>query len=186
MVNILSLSEISDIYRITMDTSSSPSITVHLDDDKCLVFSKCGSGLYYYDIDSGLDTTSKPKENATNYSFLTPVASNKEFFTKSEIEKADEARILQAQIGWPSKADFKNIVNKNLLVNYTITADDIARAEVISGPAVPILKGKMVRRRPEQHRNIVRVPLPPMIAEHHASDVLDVDFLCQWVCFFAH
>ena len=66
-------------------------------------------------------------------------------------------------------------------MNCTITADDIARAEAIYGPAVPNLKGKMVRRRLEYHRNIARVPLPPMIAEHHASDVLDVGFLCQWV-----
>ena len=70
MTNILSLSEISDICCITMDTSSSPSITVHLDDDKCLVFSKFCSGLYYYDIDSGLGTASKPKENITNYTLF--------------------------------------------------------------------------------------------------------------------
>ena len=72
MANILSLSEISETYRITMDTSASPSITVHLHDGTSLVFSKCGSGLYYYDIESAEPVTpsnGKSNEQVTNYSF---------------------------------------------------------------------------------------------------------------------
>ena len=49
IANILSLSEISDVYRITMDTSALPPITVHINDTDNIVFSKCGSRLYYFD-----------------------------------------------------------------------------------------------------------------------------------------
>lgn len=138
MANILSLSEVANVYRITMDTSTSPSITVHLTDDKQLVFTQCGSGLYYYDT-----TEDKIKSKVTNYSFLSTVSSNKDYFTCREIEQADAARLLQAQIGWPSTEHFKHIVKNNLLVNYEITADDISRADAIYGPSIPLLQGKM-------------------------------------------
>ena len=171
MANILSLSEVAAAYRITMDTSTSPSIPVHLNEDTQLIFTQCGSGLYYYDT-----TEDKFKPKVSNYSFLSTVSSNKEYFTRREIEQADAARLLQAQIGWPSTDQFKHIVNNNLLINCEITADDISRAEAIYGPSVPLLQGKMARRRPQHYRHVKRVPLPTMISEHHSSDVLDVDF----------
>ena len=58
----------SETYRITMDTSASPSITVHLDNGNRLVFSKRGSGLYYYDTDSESDSNGKPSMLQTNHS----------------------------------------------------------------------------------------------------------------------
>ena len=51
-----------------MDTSASPSITAHLDNGNRLVFSKRGSGLYYYDTDSESDSNGKPSMLQTNHS----------------------------------------------------------------------------------------------------------------------
>ena len=188
MANILSLSEIADMYRITMDTKASPSITVHISGDNKLAFMKCGSRLYFYDIGTSHDDNKNSSINnkVTNYSFLTTVANNKEFFTRQEIEKADEARVLQALIRWPSTAQFKDIVSRNLLVNCTVTCDDIIRADAIYGPAVSLLKEKMASRRPEHHQAIARVPLPLMIREHHASDTLDIDFFYVNGCAFLY
>ena len=163
MANILSLSEVANTYRTTMDTNFSPSIIVHLPKDQQLVFTQCGSGLYYFDT-----TEAKTKFAVTNYSFLSTSSSNKEYFTCREIEQAYAARLLQAQIRWPSTEHFKHIVNNNLLVNCTVTADDISCAEAIYGPSVPILQGKMIRRCPQHHRNIKCLPLPPMISDHHS------------------
>lgn len=49
IANILSMSEVSSRYRITMDSDSSSSIQVHLRDGRIVEFKSCGTGLYYYD-----------------------------------------------------------------------------------------------------------------------------------------
>ena len=77
-------------------------------------------------------------------------------------------------------------MNKNLLINCAVTADDISRAEAIYGPAVSLLHGKMVHRRPEHHRHIKRIPLPPMILDHHSSDTLDINFFYVNGCAFLY
>ena len=73
MANILSLSEVASIYRVTMDTSASSNIVVHLPHDDILVFEKCGSGLYYFDTTT-MDVEAKAKGPVTHYSFLTTVS----------------------------------------------------------------------------------------------------------------
>ena len=60
--------------------------------------------------------------------------------------------------------------------NCVITADDVNRAEVIYGPHVPYLEGHMVRRKPQIHDKIEKVPLPLMIAQRHSNVSLAMDF----------
>jgi len=120
-----------------------------------LRFEKCGHGLYF------LDTT-KTTPNNTNgtvidYSFFSTVASNKEYFSRREIEGADTARLLQGRLGWPSTGQYKQLIENNLLVNTDVTADGINRAEAIYGQAVPLIKGKMVRKRPEHTATVTRI-----------------------------
>lgn len=62
LANILSLSEVAEKYRITMDTSASASIRVHLDTDRVLIFEQCGSGLYFFDT-SDMDKTKQSVSN---------------------------------------------------------------------------------------------------------------------------
>jgi hypothetical protein len=103
------------------------------------------------------------------------VNSNKEFYTKMEVNKADKARLLQGQLGWPSTQAFATYVNNNLINNRGITSDDVNRAQLIYGPPVPILKGKM-KRIQLTSKHIKRVALPPPILEHHHDLHLYVDF----------
>ena len=99
--------------------------------------------------------------------------SNKEYFSRREIEGADTARILQGRVGWPSQEEYKHMVNGNLLLNTAVTSDDINRAEAIYGEGTQIIKGKMTRKRPEHISTIKRVQLPPPLLQHHPNDVLD-------------
>ena len=71
-------------------------------------------------------------------------------------------------------------------MNCAVTVDDISRADAIYGPSLPILKGKIVRRRPEHLRAFARVALSLMIQDHHSSDVLDVDFFYGNGCTFLY
>ena len=70
--NILSLADISEKFRVTMDTNVSQSIVVHLNDHQSISFNKYGSGLYFYDT---AVTVNDPDVN--HYSFVTTVAANK-------------------------------------------------------------------------------------------------------------
>ena len=119
------------------------------------------------------------KQTVSVYSFFSTVASNKEVFSRLEIEgRADKARILQSRSGWPSDQQFKEAIRDNLVMNAGITVDDIHRTEAIYGKAVPIIiKGKMVRKRPKHVSNVPRFRIPVPQLKHHPTDELDIDFL---------
>ena len=82
-----------------MDSAVENSIIVHVGDGNDLKFLKCGRGLYYFDT--------KVKSSVTGYSLLSSVASNKPYYTRREVQGADDARLLQVRIGYPSEADYK-------------------------------------------------------------------------------
>jgi hypothetical protein len=78
-------------------------------------------------------------------------------------------------MNWPSTSDFKSYVSNNCIRNSPVTLDDINRADIIYGPAKPLLAGKMVRTQPKGHQ-IERVPLPLVISTHHKELQLYFDF----------
>ena len=50
MANILSLKEVENYFRVTMDTKEYHAMSVHYSKDKAYWFRECGKGLYYLDI----------------------------------------------------------------------------------------------------------------------------------------
>ena len=112
------------------------SIIVHVGDGNDLKFLKCGRVLYYFDT--------KVKSSVTGYFFLSSVASNKLYYTRREVQGADDARLLQGRIWWPSDSDYKQYIMKNCLKDCSTTADHITNGKAIYGPLVPVLQGKMV------------------------------------------
>ena len=61
------------------------------------------------------------KDSLHHYSFLSTVNSNKEYFTKQEIERVDESRRLQAITAYPSGDKFRSILKNNLITNCKVT-----------------------------------------------------------------
>ncbi len=182
LANIVSLSAVASKYRTVMDSHVDDAILVFID-QAVLRFRACGHGLYYFDFVKDSPTPihdlnkSKPiLPYKPFYSFFSTVSSNKEYFTRGEIEGADQSRILQPRIGWPS-TDYKHYLATNQINDCPISIDDISRAEAIYGPLVPLCKGKMVRKRPQHSANIKRIPLPPPVLQHHRVDTMSMDFL---------
>ena len=105
------------------------------------------NGLYYF------DTRNEPrsveynttKDIVSPYFLLQSVEDNKAFYTQREIKGAENARLQQEAIGWPSSDYYKYIIKENLLTNTDITLDDIERAQHIYGPEKPLLQGAMTR-----------------------------------------
>jgi len=77
-------------------------------------FTECRNGLSYFDTSIICKTNNN---NITEYSFLSTVKNNKANIRRRKIEGADQARILQQLINWPSIQDFKEIIFGNQLRN---------------------------------------------------------------------
>jgi hypothetical protein len=87
------------------------------------------------------------------------VDENKTFFTQQQIEKARRARELYHALGMPLPADFKAIIQMNLITNNPITQEDIAIAEQVFGTDISSLKGKTTRKTPSPIvNNYIEIP----------------------------
>ena len=179
IANILSLSDVSKICRVTMDTTTDKAMCINRIDGTIMKFAEHSSGLYVFATNG-----SSNKVNA--YTMLSTVAEQKKMFSKREIHAADAARALYRKLGRPAEADFRSMLRGNLIRNCPVTADDAQRALTIYGPDVATLKGKMAHdgasvRTP----TFDAVPLPPSILKHHRNVTLCVDFFfCQGHAFF--
>ena len=123
IANLLSMSYITEHYRVMMDSAVEDSIVVHVGDGNDLRFLKCGRGLYCFDT--------KVKSSVTGYSFLSSVASNKLYYTRHEVQGVDDARLLEGRIGWPSDSDYKQYIMKNCLKYCLATVDHITNGKAI-------------------------------------------------------
>ena len=78
LLNILAMSDVTDHFRVTMDSQIDNALIVHVDDKKCLSFKKIGSGLYMLSRDRKDNSN---KKGIANYS-LNLVSKNKAKYTR--------------------------------------------------------------------------------------------------------
>jgi hypothetical protein len=154
IANILSLAAIRKICPVTMDSTRSPSISVHRPDGTVMSFHEHPSGLYIHSLQHNLSPTS-------NCTLLATVAANKKSFTPREISQADDARRLYRLLGRPDEKVFRDLLKHNQIINCPLTHDDALRALAIYGPDIATLKGKMTRATAARHApSYVAIPLP--------------------------
>jgi hypothetical protein len=133
-------------------------------------FTEYASGLYYFDTAAPVPSvsTNVTSHEVTNYLFLNTVANNKQAYTRCKIKGADRARELYKKIGQPSKQEFVEILQSNLIPNCPVTPDDARRALKIYGPDVATLKGKMVKKQNSGIPNHQAFQIPaPIIAQYN-------------------
>ena len=168
IANILSLSAVRKLCRVTMDTSAEPSMLVHRNDGSVMKFTEHPSGLYVFHPPKVCD----PR----GYTMLSTVADHKKLFTPRQIADADAARALYRKLGRPDESEFLSILKKNLIRNCPVTHDDAKRAMAIYGPDVAVLKGKMTRSAAAPRiPTFEAVPIPAPLLEHHSTVTLCVD-----------
>ena len=68
-----------------------------------------------------------------------------QLFTKRQIASAQQARDLQAGLGFPSIPDYKWIVKANFLKDCPVVSQDVDVSLKVWGKQVPLLKGSTVR-----------------------------------------
>ena len=128
MANILSLKEMADYFRVDMYNKKDHTMLVYYNKDKANRFKECRKGLYYLDVSNPEIIPLTTESGNTDYSLLSTVNVNMEFFTCEDIEGADREH------------DLKNILG--LIINFPVLSDDMRRAHASYWPATAILKGK--------------------------------------------
>jgi hypothetical protein len=170
IANMISLKLLEEKYRVTYDSKSGDgSFVVHTPSGP-IEFKRCKDTSFPY-ID--LDDVSQGDKGAM------------QGFTKREVEKAKEMRVLQGRLGQLSDTELKGLlknkekVSHTLLKNSQLTIDDLENSRVIYGPSVPRLKGTSVRHKPMRAEpNFVRIPRDIIDMNRYVTLVADVMFVC--------
>ena len=90
------MSSVTTKYRVTMVGIIEDAIMVHTSKtDNSIKFTRCCDGLYYFDTVE----EHKTKEPVLGYPLFSTIDANKDYFTRREIEGADNNIILQRHIG---------------------------------------------------------------------------------------
>ena len=148
--------------RVTMDSSISAAMYVHLPDDIIMTFCKMPNEFYYHDTFDSDSNNINTDVNA--YHFVTTVDDDKFNYTRREIAEAYNAisfdKILVISV--PSVVSW----------TYTLLATAPSRQSIPSASSTydkDYLKGKTTRTTPQYVAAYVSVPIPQSIKESHLN-----------------
>jgi hypothetical protein len=171
IANVLSLAQVTDQFRVTMDTAIKNSLNVHISENHMIEFKRVIPGLYLFDT-SDVDIY-KLKEA---FSFLNTVSQNKSYFKKRDVRKADDAIILNRKTNHISKDKFIRIVRDNWIRNNPVTVGDVNRSHAIYGPPIPPLKGRTRYQESTRVSDITPISIPKELYNDLKNVTLCIDF----------
>jgi hypothetical protein len=157
-VNVLSMSDVEDVYPIMYDPRTS--FTVHLP-DRDIVFTKRGK---HYIAD------------CTNIvQIYTTATENEQLYTRSELKNAKEAYDFLKNTGYPSQEEAVHILQDgNIFGLPHFTRQDIQRAYDVYGVSPEYVHGEMtaclVGRTPVDHTAVMKEKLQVLY-----TDVMHID-----------
>ena len=165
LANIMSLSNVSKYYQVTMDTLSDAAILLHKSDGSSMRFIPSGKGLYHHAL----------RDEADAWVMINTVAGQADKYTQRAIQGAKSARRFQNIVMRPGQRDMMEIAITHLR-DCPVKRADIAAAEDIFGPNLGALKGKTVWR-PNPHVAMGVDGVPPEIIQAHRSIILTMDIM---------
>ena len=168
VANILSLRNLTQHYRVTMDSGTSNCLVLHTPDGSKFSFHPSDTGLYRLQLKS-------PEDAIHMWSFVSTVAGQARHYTRRDLERAQDARQMQNIIMHPSDRQLAKSALK-YLENCPVTERDVAIAADIFGPNLGSLKGKTVHR-PNEHVQPGVAPVPHDVLSRHRDIVLAIDIM---------
>ena len=167
--NILSLRDVTQHYRVTMDTAMENALILHGDNRQQHKFTPLCKGLYQW------EHTMDPTEDNQCWLFVTTVCGQGNCYTRRAYECAQAARCLQNNIMRPASRHISNIAISHLR-NCPVTKEDVQAADDIFGPNLGSLKGKTVWC-PKKHVQAGSSAVTQCILEIHRDMALSVDIM---------
>ena len=131
-VNILSMSDVEDIYPMTW--TQGESITVHMDEQD-LVFTKRDKMWVADFSDWGVQDGDRANQVKESLCLLT-VKDKEDMYTRREVRKALEAGEFLRALGYPTQKEALGVVRDGNIRNVPHTAEDVKRFFDIYGPQV--------------------------------------------------
>ena len=158
MTNIVALKDMTDRYRVTMDSDKEKAMFVHMP-DKIVVFKQLDNNLYGMDPTDKSSYITRNEYEGKKVQLLNTVSDNLRLMSNRQQERAKSARKAFQAIGTPTPQDFKAMIRMNLIKNAEITTKDIDMAEKAYGPDIGSIKGKTTRQRPNiAIDNMIEIP----------------------------
>ena len=175
MTNIIAMKDMTDKYRVTMDSAVEKALFVHMP-EKIVVFKQLENNLYGMDPEDPTSYISKGKYNSKNIQMMNIVEDNLNMMSERQQRKAKMARKAFQAIGTPTTQDFKAMIRMNLIKNSKVTTADINLAEKAFGPDVGEIKGKTTRSKSKVAESNV-IELPPELVSIHEKVILSINGL---------
>jgi hypothetical protein len=171
LANILSLSQVAEKFRVTLDTLVENAFHVHISEGHTLKF-QCGpTGLYYMDT-SKLNISKLKKA----FSFFNTVAENMKLYKKREIKKAQDVIDFNRKINNQCTSKLTKIIQDNKVMNVPFTLGDVQRSERIFGPQIPPLKGRTRNRQAQHIETLPIIQIPKSLHDDLKNVTLCIDF----------
>jgi hypothetical protein len=173
VANILSLNNVAQHYRVTMDTThNSPAIIVHKSDGLRIEFTPSSHGLYKHPLPRD---TSSINQMWSMLSGVSTVSDNALKYSKRTYKRALRAQKLQNIIMRPATCKYKDVII-DYLGDSPVTKSDIQAAEDIFGPNVGSLKDKTVRH-PNEHVEAGIDPVPDNVMKLYRQVTIAIDIM---------
>ena len=172
MTNIIAMKDMTDKYRVTMDSAVEKALFVHMP-EKIVVFKQLENNLYGMDPGNPTSYISKEKYNSKNIQMKNIVEDNLNMMSERQQRRAKMARKAFQAIGTPTTQDFKAIIRMNLINNSKVTTADINLAEKAFGPEKGEIKGKTTRTKSKVAESNV-IELSPELVSIHEEVILSI------------
>ena len=158
ITNIIAMKDMTDRYRVTMDSAVEKALFVHLP-HKIIVFKQLKNNLYGMDPNDPESSISKEEYQIKNIQMTSVVTDNLKYMSERQRKRAKAARKVFQAVGTPTTQDLKAIIRMNLIKNMEITTEDVNLAEKAFGPDVGSMKGKSTRKSPiPAFSNVIEIP----------------------------
>ena len=143
ITNIISLKDMTNKFRVTMDSKEELALLVHMP-DKIVKFKQFANGLYAMDPN---DEKSFEMKSKKPYQFMNTQEENLKFMSTRQQKRAKLARELHESMGTPTVEDLKAMIRMNLIKNNVVTTDDVNLATKAYGPDVGYKKSANASRK---------------------------------------
>jgi len=181
LANILSFANVRRKFRVCVDTGPGdphPTITVYRSNGMPMLFKEHKMGLYVHNSTSESNVVSNVNlKNLYDYTFVTTVAQLESEFSRSDVKRAKNAKLLHRRLGHPAMKKFYSLITNNNIQNCEVNLRDAQLFDYIYGPNSANIKGKTTRTKPDAIAPHVSIPLPATIASFHCQVTLHIDIM---------